>query len=575
MPNTISPEELPNSFSNFFSDKVNKIRAELDLSTDSPDFSAFSGQAFHGFVPVSETDVMKILKASSKKTCSLDPVPAEILFQCLNELVPVITKVINTSLKTGTVPSSFKEANVTPLIKKANLDVNVLNNFRPVSNLPFISKVLEKVVLQQLMDHFAKNDLLEPFQSAYRSHHSTETALLYVMNDLLLACDNGQSTLLSLLDLSAAFDTLDHGILLQRLHTTFGVCDTALEWFKSYLTDRTQSVVLNGVSSKPALLKQGVPQGSVLGPVLFSMCVTPLGNLTKRFDIFYHMYADDTQLYRSASSCQFPENVEKIQQAVESVKVWMTNNKLKLNCDKTELIKIATRPKLKSLPQGSTVMFSGTNIPFSDTVRDLGVYLDGSLSMEAHINTLCKSMFLELRRISHIRSLLDEAATKSLMSAFIMSRMDYCNSLLYGIPSNLMNRVQRAQNNAARIVLRKRKFDHAKPMLRELHWLPFRARIDYKISTLCFKCLHGLAPEYLSNLITPYIPRRTLRSAHTDQLTVPRVKLDTFGKRSFVFAAPTVWNSLPQCLRERTSLPAFKSGLKAHLFRKYLLGCES
>lgn len=574
MPNIVPPQELPNFFSNFFCDKVTKIRSELDQSIDSPTFAKFNGQPIHGFVPVSVTDVMKILKASPKKSSSLDPVSAEILFQCLDELAPVITEIINSSLKMGIVPSTFKEAIVTPLLKKANLDVNILNNFRPISNLPFISKVLEKVVLQQLMHHFAHNDLLEPFQSAYRTHHSTETALLFIMNDLLLACDSGQTTLLSLLDLSAAFDTLDHDILLQRLHTTFGVCDTALDWFKSYLTDRTQSVVVNGVSSKPALLKQGVPQGSVLGPVLFSMYVTPLGELIKRFDISYHMYADDTQLYCSVPSCQYTENVEKIQQAVESINIWMTTNKLKLNCDKTELINIATRHKLKSLPQGSTVILSGTNIAFCDTVRDLGVYLDGSLSMEAHINALCKSIFLELRRISHIRSLLNETATKTLMSAFILSRMDYCNSLLYGIPTNLMERVQRAQNNAARVVLRKRKYDHAKPLLRELHWLPFRARIDYKIAMLCFKCLHGLAPDYLSNLLTPYNPCRSLRSAHTDQLTVPRVKLNTFGKRSFLFAAPTVWNSLPQCLRERTTLSAFKSGLKTHLFRKYLLGYE-
>ena len=260
-----------------------------------------------------------------------------------------------------------------------------------------------------------------------------------------------------------------------------------------------------------------------------------------------------------------------VQQAVERIKIWMTNNKLKLNEDKTELIPIATSHKLKSVPNSSTVTFSGTQIPFSNTVRNLGVYLDRSLSMEAHVNTLCKSIFLELRRISQIRPLLTEAAAKSLMSAFVMSRMDYCNSLLYGIPANLIDKVQRAQNNAARIVLKKRKFDHAKPMLRELHWLPFRARIEYKIATICHRCLHGQAPAYLKDLIMPYIPCRSLRSAQTSQLTVPRVRLDTYGKRSFMFAAPAVWNDLPQKLREITPLQTFKANLKTYLFQKHLL----
>ena len=158
-----------------------------------------------------------------------------------------------------------------PLLKKSNLDHNELKNFRPVSNLPFLSKVLEKVVLSQILSHLNSNNLMDAFQSAYRASHSTETALLKIMNDLLLALDSNQVSVLALLDLSSAFDTIDHSILLHRLESVFGIRDTALAWITSYLSNRSQTVSVEGHLSSPAPFKFGVPQGSVLGPVLFSI----------------------------------------------------------------------------------------------------------------------------------------------------------------------------------------------------------------------------------------------------------------------------------------------------------------
>jgi hypothetical protein len=502
----------------------------------------------------------------------LDPIPAGLLYECLDEIVPIITGIINQSLITGIVPASFKEAVVTPLLKKANLDPHMMENYRPVSNLPFVSKILEKVVHHQLLDHLNQHDLLEPFQSAYKVHHSTETALLRVVNDLMTSCDEGRVSLLSLLDLSAAFDTLDHGILLRRLQKTFGLTETVLRWFHSYLTDRVQSVIANGLTSKPSVLEFGVPQGSVLGPVLFIMYVQPLGAVIKQFGMLYHMFADDTQLQQSAIPTQFPQLLMLAQKTVESVKHWMTVNKLKLNDEKTELIPIATAQKLKSVSYAAPVTLSGVQIELAQTVRNLGVHLDQSLTMERHINIVCKKIFLELRRISHIRPFLTVDAAKRLMSAFVFAHMDYCNSLMVGLPDTLLGKLQRAQNNAARIVLRKRKFDHTKPLLRELHWLPVDARIEYKIATLCYRCLHDLAPSYLKELLTPYVPSRQLRSSQCSQLRIPRVRLARYGQRSFAFAGPMIWNSLPVQIRNSQTLQSFRTNLKTHLFRTHLLG---
>ena len=194
----------------------------------------------------------------------LDPIPTSLTKECLSDLLPLITRIVNSSLGSGVVPPQFTQAVVTPTLKKPGLDPNDLKNFRPVSNLPFISKILEKVVLTQLQKHLSENDLLEIRQSAYRKNHSTETALLSVVDGLLRNADDRLVSVLALLDLNAAFDTLDHPILLQRLETTFGISGTVLHWFGSYLEGREQSVKVYNVLSSPSPLQFGVPQGSVL-----------------------------------------------------------------------------------------------------------------------------------------------------------------------------------------------------------------------------------------------------------------------------------------------------------------------
>ena len=199
---------------------------------------------------------------------------------------------------------------------------------------------------------------------------------------------------------------------------------------------------------------------------------------------------------------------------------------LRINDDKTEIMPVGTKAKLKSVPETSSLTLSGSTIPFSYKVRNLGVYLDSNLSMDQHVNFLCRSVFLELRRIGHLRRHLTVDATKKLVSSFVLSRLDYCNSLLAGLPKNRLDRLQRVQNNAARLVLGRRGRDHAKPLLRSLHWLPARARIEYKTSTLCYLSRDSSAPAYLSDLLSVYQPSRSLRSADAGLMTVPRIKLN-------------------------------------------------
>ena len=238
LPSTFDSDDLPNVFSDYFTEKIRTIRNNFPPPnpTACPDTS-FAGNPLLNFEAVTDEFVLKIINSASAKSCELDPIPTTLLYENLDILLPTITNIINTSLTSGIVPRDLKTAVVKPLLKKPSPDINLLKNYRPISNLPFLSKILEKVVLHKLLSHLQENNLSNPFQSAYRAAHSTENVLLRIVNDILSALDNDISLLL--LDLSVAFDTIDHQILLSRLNSVFGIQSTALQWFHSYLSDRS------------------------------------------------------------------------------------------------------------------------------------------------------------------------------------------------------------------------------------------------------------------------------------------------------------------------------------------------
>ena len=377
---------------------------------------------------------------------------------------------------------------------------------------------------------------------------------------------------MALLDLSAAFDTIDHAILLSRLSTLYGISGTALKWFKSYLSDRSQTVTINSNSSKPAILHFGVPQGSVLGPVLFILYTKPLFSVIHRHSISGHSFADDTQVHDSCPQGQITSSIQTIQNCISDIKSWMTCNKLKLNDDKTEVMLLKSdRTKSNNLNDTfpNSMLIGTTNIPFSSQAKNLGYTISSNLSVENHVSNVCKIAYLQLRRIGSIRHLLPLDAAKTLVCSTVLSKLDYCNSLLFGAPKHIIDKLQKVQNSAARLVLKARKTDNAQPLLQALHWLPIKSRIDYKIAILCFNFFLGTCPAYLSDILKVYTPRRSLRSsADTRKLIISAdIKTKTFGQRSFCYAAPSVWNSLPYEIRHSPSILSFKTQLKTHLFR--------
>ena len=289
-----STADLPSIFIKHFTNKVEKLRANIASEHVTSTLVTGSTDAtFSSFEKVSQLTVKECILNSAPKSCELDPIPSKLLIECLDSIHPSLTDLFNSSLASGIFPQCFKSALVTPILKKKCHDHNDLNNYRPVSNLCFIAKILEKLVLSQVSSYLNSHNLYNTCQSAYRPGHSTETALLKVVNDLFLSLNKGNISVLALLDFSSAFDTIDHPILVHCLRTGFGFTDTVLQWFSSYLTDRTHYVSLSNHCSAFTHVHSGVHQGSVLGPILFTMYIKPLSAIIDSHSIIHHSFADD------------------------------------------------------------------------------------------------------------------------------------------------------------------------------------------------------------------------------------------------------------------------------------------
>ena len=333
-------------FSQAFRDKTDAVRAST-ASAPSPTFDDPPCKTgLREFQLIDNAAVRHLIAGAATKHCELDPAPTWLVKRFAVELSPLITCLFNASMKSGCFPSSQKCAVVTPGLKKPTLDPTDLGNYRPISNLTFLSKVLERAAYEQISNYLGNNNLLPDNQSAYRKHRSTETATLKVMSDVYQAMDAGKITLLSLLDLSAAFDTVDHTFLLQRLHHSFGISDNVLLWLESYLTGRTQYVRFNGDVSSTSVVQCGVPQGSVLGPVLFLLYSAGVIYLIEKHGFSVHGYADDLQVYGHCLQTESAALMTNMSVCIEAIGNWMASNRLRLNPSKTEIIWLGSSRRL-------------------------------------------------------------------------------------------------------------------------------------------------------------------------------------------------------------------------------------
>ena len=419
LPTSDDPIQFANEFNTYFIDKIEKIMAGLepenpdtDINQDFIESDYMTDVRLGEFEWLDIEDITQLIKSAPNKTCGLDPIPTSIIKGDPEAFAPFLAKIVNCSLHNGSFTSELKQANVKPLLKKLGLTPDDKKKFRPVSNLSFVSKLIERAVSEQLNKHANKTGNLESFQSAYRENHSTETALLHVKTDLLNALDNKEITCLVLLDLSAAFDTIKIDYLLNRLHYHFGTTSMALKWFKEYLTDHTQEVLIpdsnkynnSQCHSIRKTLKSGVPQGSVLGPILFSLFVSPIGNICQKHNIQFHNYADDNENYitfRPTVRGNEDEKIAQLEACISEIRLWMRTNFLKLNDNKTEVIMFGTRQNLTKV-KNKQICVGDTLVEIVEHVRNLGYYMDKEFKSKIHINKTVSSCTYILRNIARV-----------------------------------------------------------------------------------------------------------------------------------------------------------------------------
>ena len=440
-------------------------RLKLNQKTENPNKFIEDGYqtelTLGTLTPVSYMDVINMVKSIPPKSCDLDPIPTKILKNHINALAHGMANTINTSFEQGYVCDSLKEAIIRPFLKSPKLDL-VFPNFRPVSNLAYLGKFAERFVCQQLIRYAELTDMMEPFQSAYREGYLTETALLCVKTDILDAMDRKEVTCLVMLDLSAAFDTVSYKLLINHLKYCFGITDTILQWISSYLTNRSQRVMVYNelgdvADSSRKSLEQGIPQSSTLGPILFNLFMSPLGGICQAQRISFAGYTDDTQNHMSFrplnnSSQPHIACINKLELCLEDIRSWMQVNFLKLNESKTEFIIFGMRQQLNKV---GTIYIKIGEDPVQNvtSVRNLGLHFDEELKHSTHVNKLTSISFNMIHNISRIFHLLDMETTKTLVQALVLSCLDYCNSMLLGIPNYNIQKLQQIQSMSARIVL--------------------------------------------------------------------------------------------------------------------------
>ena len=491
-----------------------------------------------------------------------DPLPMSVLSTYLDTLVPAWVDIVNLSLEVGSM-EALKSAVILPLIKglSSSTDTDDFKNYRPVSNLVFLSKLIERVVDIRLQQHLVKNNLQMDQQYGYKKSHSTEMLLLKVVNNLLESCDKNAPSVVLLLDLSAAFDTVDHSKLLEILCRDIGVTGVALQWFKSFLTTRTQKVKIGDVFSEIVDLLFGVAQGSILGPRLFNIYIRSVYKRVEptRFEI--EGFADDHQLVKHfVLKLQCLALGEDIKDCLSTISTWMNEHFLCLNQSKMKILVVAP-PAVKKKIIISGVILENSCIRFVESAKNLGVMIDSFLSFDVQIDKVVKSCFNTIRKLSKIKVYLSQEHMKILVSSLIFSSLDYCNSLYYGLPEASIQKLQRVQNCAARLVTNAPYRSSLDGIFMILHWLKVKYRIIYKLMLVVHNCLQNKAPNGVTSLLNYAESERTMKLQET---TVN----NSFGNRSFAHVAPKLWNLLPRNIRDEANTLDFKKKLKSFMMTR-------
>ena len=413
----------------------------------------------------------------------------------------------------------------------------------------------------QLIEYLEKNNLLSHTQHGFRPQLSTETALLKVTETIYENIDNKNISLLILLDLSKAFDSVSHDILLYKCMKL----NIDQFWFRDYLENRSQSVRLGDIVSSPKPVDFGVPQGSILGPILFLIYINDMA--TAISDCVLVQYADDSQLVISGKVEELNNLIARAENILQTARHYFQINGLNINESKTKCIFIGSRQLISQIPNDTVINFNGFPIERSTKVKNLGVYFDQFMVFDCHIDEVCRKVNGTLIYLNRIKDRFDSEMRGMVVQSLAMSIVSYCLKI-WGVTSKeQLQRVQRLQNFAAKVIDGKaRKYDHVSPILDNLQWLTIKEKIQFDLCVMVFKVLQNLLPPWLFNLSTVG-DRRNRHTRSNNDLFVLRTNTNLGGK-SFIIQGPAVWNKLPNYIKEIININSFKTRLKQHLLNR-------
>ena len=517
------------------------------------------GTTFH-FQPVNSNQVSCVLgKFKTSMGFGTDCIANHFLKIGLPVISDSLCDIFNLSIATGVFPDSWKVARVAPIFKSGQTDDQ--SNYRPISVLPVLSRIFEKLIFNQLYKYLDTNKHLFPKQSGFRHLYSVVTSLLSCTNDWYKNMDTGKYTALVFIDLKKAFDTVDHDILLKKMQK-YGVSGIGLTWFKSYLQDRRQLCKVNGVSSRIEEIHCGVPQGSCLGPLLFIVYTNDLPFCLEGCQVT--MYADDTSISFAAKSVN--DLNMTLNRELDSLRKWLQGNKLSLNVLKTQAMVIGSRPNLKKistkLVEPPSFSIGGSDVELVGNVKYLGVQIDRHLAWDEHVHFLRSKVSRAIGFLKYAKKLLPQDTLCKMYRGIVEPHLRYCCSVWGACGGTRLQVLQKLQNRAARIVTNSSYDSSASALIKTLNWPTVADMIKVETACMGYKSINDLAPDYLSEMFTKNsaYSRENLRNTATD-LQVPLMKTCN-GQRAFSYRGAGVWNHLDLEVKQASSFKAFKDAVK-------------
>ena len=577
-----SPSKLAEIMNNFFVDKVTKICQELPIRTEDPlktlkeivrnRSTTFSMKCVH---PDSVKEIILGLKNS--KSCGVDNIDTYVIKLIVNEILPAVTHIVNLSIQQSKFPSMYKAAKVIPLLKKG--DPLEAKNYRPVAILCILSKVIERVIFLQIVDYMNKNEYFHPNHHGFRAGHSTSTAMIQMYDSWVQAVDKGELAGVCMLDMSAAFDVVDHSILIDKLKL-YGFDIEAITWMQQYLSGRSQAVYIDGSLSPFLPVNVGVPQGSILGPLCYILYTNDLPETVLETSNHVHFSTLTTNCPECGGLCCFADDStysvasrdqvdlqQKLNDKYAALSNFMNNNRLKLNDDKTHLLVMMTQKKQKIINVNVEIETLTENIKPIKSEKLLGIYIQDNLKWTEYIQNSEKSLIRQLStRLGALKVLSGAATFKTRLmvaNGIFCSKLIFQISLWGGTEEFLLSSLQIVQNKAARVVAKRGIYTPVADLLRQCGWLSVRQLVFYHSVILVHKTLQTKTPKYIYSKLATEFPYNTRLASSESVRMGPEFQAKlSLTEKSFMNRATVCYNQLPTTLRKVQKEQKFKKELK-------------